>query len=114
MVRAVPLLKTTTTWDGQTLAYPPGPAELTALHIEIAPGGETGWHMHSVPSFAWVIEGELDVRLKDGRTHRLRPGNALAEVINTWHNGRNMGPGPVKLVVFYAGVAGQPLTRREP
>jgi hypothetical protein len=38
----------------------------------------------------------------------------LAEVINTWHNGRNMGPDPVKLVVFYAGVAGQPLTRREP
>jgi quercetin dioxygenase-like cupin family protein len=114
LVRATPLLKTATTWDGQPIAYPAGPAEVTALHIVIEPGGETGWHLHPVPSYAWVIEGELEVRLKDGRTRLLRQGDALAEVVNTWHNGRNVGAGPVKLVVFYAGVAGQPLSRREP
>jgi len=37
----------------------------------------------------------------------------LAEVINTLHNGRNLGSTPVKLVVFYAGVVGQKLTVKE-
>jgi quercetin dioxygenase-like cupin family protein len=65
-VAVTPLLKTTTSWDGQPLAYPLGPAEITGLHIEVAPGGETGWHQHNVPSFAIMLEGTLEVTLKDG------------------------------------------------
>ena len=49
-LKATPLLKTTTSWDGKPLVWPAGQAEVTALLIEIAPGGETGWHRHSVPS----------------------------------------------------------------
>jgi hypothetical protein len=41
---------------------------------------------------------------------RLEAGDALAEVVNTTHNGRNVGDVPVRLVVFYAGAAGQGLT----
>lgn len=113
-VRVTPLLKTTTSWNGQPLAYPAGPAEITGLQVEIAPGGETGWHQHPVPSFGFLLEGTLEVTLKDGQVKRLNPGDALAEVVNTTHNGRNVGAVPVKILVFYAGTPGQPLTQKAP
>lgn len=103
-VQVTPLLKTTRAWNGKLLAWPQGKAEVTAMRVEIAPGGETSWHSHSVPSFAVMLEGTLEVRLEDGRTKRLQAGDALAEVVNTAHKGRNVGKGPVKLVVFYAGL----------
>jgi len=41
-------------------------------------------------------------------------GQALAEVVDTWHNGRNLDPKkPLKLLVFYTNTAGQPLTVKE-
>jgi quercetin dioxygenase-like cupin family protein len=107
------ILKTATSWDGKPIEYPPGEAEITGLIIEIPPGGETGWHQHPVPSFGMILEGELEVGLKDGSTKRLKAGEALAEVRNTLHNGRNVGSGTLKLVVFYTGAVGQKLTIKE-
>ena len=109
-LKVTPLLKTTTTWEGAPIAYPTGQAEITGLMIEIAPGGETGWHSHPVPSFGMILEGKLAVTLKDGRVKEIKAGEALAEVIDTVHNGRVVGDTPVKLIVFYAGSVGQPLT----
>ena len=111
-VKVSTVLKTQTSWDGQPLQYPAGDAEVTGMLIEIAPGGETGWHLHPVPSFGMVVQGELEVSLKDGRKKRLKTGDALAEVVNTAHNGRNVGTEPVKLVVFYAGSKDQPLSQK--
>lgn len=112
-VKVEPILKTETSWDGKVIQYPSGPAEVTGLLIEIAPGAETGWHLHPVPSFAMVLQGELEVTLKTSAVKRLKAGEALAEVVDTLHNGRNLGPGPVKLVVFYVGTKGTPLTVKE-
>lgn len=106
------ILKTQSSWDGKTLEYPTGQAEITGMIVEIAPGAETGWHLHAVPSFGMVLEGELEVQLKDGKTKYLKSGEALAEVVNTLHNGRNVGSIPVKLIVFYAGVVGQKLSEK--
>lgn len=114
VVRVTPLLKTGTTWNGAAIVYPAGRAEVTALWVEIAPGGETGWHRHAVPSFAMLLEGTLEITTREGQVKLLRPGEALAEVIATGHNGRNVGDKPVKLVVFYAGAEGAVLTVKEP
>ena len=81
--------------------------------VEIAPCGETGWHLHPVASFGMLLDGELDVQLKTGEVKRIRAGEALAEVTNTLHNGRNVGPGPARIVVFYAGAVGQKLSVKE-
>lgn len=113
-VQVKQVLKTTTTWDGAQISYPPGQAEITGLVIEVAPGGETGWHEHPVPSFGMVLEGTLEVTLASGQTKRINAGEALAEVINTVHSGRNIGTGPVKMLVFYAGATGKPLTVPRP
>lgn len=111
-VKVSTILKADKTWDGKPIIYPAGSAEVTGLIVEIAPGGETGWHLHPVPSFAMVLEGELEIVLKSGAVKRLKSGEALAEVVDTLHNGRNVGAVPVKLVVFYTGVAGQKLSAK--
>ena len=113
-VKVTPLLKTSTSWDGKPLVYPQGPAEVTALIVEIAAGGQTGWHEHSVPSFAYVLEGTLEVTQGDGATRLLHAGDTLPEVVQTLHNGRALGDKPVKLFVLYTGVVGQPLTFAHP
>lgn len=112
-IKVTKLLQSPSSWNGAALAYPGGQAEVTGLLVEIAPGGETGWHLHPVPSFGYVLEGELEVSLKDGTVKRVAAGQALAEVVNTLHNGRNVGKGPVKLVVFYAGASNSTLTVKE-
>jgi quercetin dioxygenase-like cupin family protein len=109
-VTVQPLAQAQSTWDGKALAYPEGRAEVTAMHIEVALGAETGWHQHPVPSFAYVLQGELEITLKDGSVNRLKAGDVAFEVVDTTHNGRNVGDVPVKLVVFYAGATGKALS----
>ena len=109
-VKVTALVKSTTSWNGKRVAYPQGEAEISGMVIEIAPGAQTGWHAHPVPSFAMVLQGTLEVTLEDGRQKGIGAGEALIEVVNTLHNGRNVGTGPLKIVVFYAGAVGQPLT----
>jgi quercetin dioxygenase-like cupin family protein len=106
-IKVTQLLKTTQTWNGTPIKYPQGQAEITTLMIEIAPGGATNWHEHPVPSFGVLLEGTLEVSLADGKKKLLKPGEALAEVIATAHNGRNVGTTPLKLIVFYAGAVDQ-------
>ena len=113
-VKVTPLLKTSTSWDGKPLVYPQGPAEVTALIVEVAAGGQTGWHEHSVPSFAYILEGTLEVTQGNGATRVLHAGDTLSEVVQTLHNGRALGDKPVKLFVLYTGTVGQPLTFAHP
>lgn len=104
------ILQTTTSWDGSPINYPEGEAQITALHIEIPTGSETGWHSHPVPSFGYVLEGRLELRMEDGSTFIVNKGEALAELTNKVHSGKSIGENALKLVVFYTGVTGKDLT----
>ena len=112
-IKATPVLKTQETWYGQDIVYPGGRAEVSGVVIEMAPGGETGWHQHPVPSVGYVMEGELEVHFRNGDVKRLRAGESAAEAVNVMHNGINAGDVPVKLVIFYLGTPGIGLTIRE-
>jgi quercetin dioxygenase-like cupin family protein len=113
-VTSIQLIKTTTTWDGKDVVYPTNEqAQVTALMIEIPVNGETGWHRHPVPSFAMILDGTLEVMLKDGSVNHLKAGDPLVEVVNTAHNGRNTGSVPVKIMVFYTGTVNSILTIKE-
>ncbi|MBC7990496.1 MAG: cupin domain-containing protein, partial [Luteimonas sp.] len=78
-VAVAQILKTTNSWDGKPIIYPPGSGEVTVLRIEIQPDAETGWHQHPVPSFAVVLEGTLQVTLRDGSSRRFGAGEVFAE-----------------------------------
>src|SRR5512139_720189 len=112
-VKVTPLAKETTSWDGRPIVYPQGRPEITALLVEVAPGAQTGWHHHLVPNFAYMLEGTLELTLDDGRVKLLKAGEELPEVVNRPHNGRNVGSAPAKLIVFYAGTVGTPLSVEE-
>lgn len=104
------ILQTSTSWDGAPINYPEGQAEVTALHLEIPSGVETGWHYHTIPSFGYVLEGTLELKMEDGRTLIVNKGEALAEVTNSVHTGKSIGENTLKLIVFYTGVTDKELT----
>ena len=109
--KVTPLIKTTTSTDGQKLSYPKiDNPEVTALIVEIPPGGETGWHLHPAAVYAYVLSGSLTVEMEGGKRYSFKEGDAIIEVVNTPHNGINTGQVPVKLVVFYTGEMGKPTT----
>lgn len=114
-VTVTPLLQTQTDGAGRVLVYPgDGPAEVTAVLVEIAPGQQTDWHKHPVPCFAYILEGEVHVELANGEVKVLKAGQAFAEVVDLLHNGRNPGPKPAKLVLFALATAGQPYAVKAP
>lgn len=113
-IQARTLMETLSSWDGKGLQYPAGIPKVTALEIVVAPGADTGWHLHPVPSLAYILEGSLEISLKDGSSRRVSAGQAVAEVVNTVHLGRNPGDRPTRLVVFYLGTTELPLTIAAP
>jgi quercetin dioxygenase-like cupin family protein len=112
-VRLRLLMKTDTTSLGARIVYPAtDSAEVTAFEATIPPGGETGWHRHPYPGYAYVLEGELTLEVEGGRQLVLKAGEPYAELVGVRHNGRNLGKVPVKLVAFFTGVKGRPLTEK--
>lgn len=112
-VKAEKILVTTTAGNGQKHVYlKTERPEVTAMTVEIPPGAETGWHLHSVPVYAFVLAGTLEVEISGGKTLVFKPGDAIVEVQNLAHNGKNRGGETVRLAVFYTGEEGRPNVTR--
>ena len=56
-----------------------------------------------------MVEGTFQVQTGDGRLQQFNAGQAFIEVVNTLHQGTNVGNVPAKLVIFYTG-DGSPVT----
>ena len=98
------VLSTGTTVTDEPIRYPSGAgARITAVEITLQPGEQTGWHMHPVPMFGYILEGELtvDYGAKGQRTYR--KGDGFMEAMNEAHNGRNTGQAPVKILAVIVG-----------
>ena len=105
------LVKTNQTWDGTPLpAYPASTPEISVLRFTIPPGAQLLPHHHPVINVAYVIKGELKVTTEQGLTKGLKAGDALVELVDQIHFGKNEGTEPVELVVVYAGANGQRVT----
>jgi quercetin dioxygenase-like cupin family protein len=104
---ATPVLQSRAT-AGARHRYPTtDSAEVTALLLDIGPGGETGRHMHPYPAFVYVLEGTIDVAMDAGRVDTYKAGDSFIEAVNMWHNGKNQGTTPAKVLVVFAGVHGK-------
>jgi quercetin dioxygenase-like cupin family protein len=106
------ILETTTTAAGQAIRFPQGENQVTALMLELAPGGQVGRHVHPVPLFAYILEGTLTVEVEGHGTRTFRAGEGFVDVVNLWHNGRNLGDRPVRFLVVFAGQKGTPTAIR--
>jgi quercetin dioxygenase-like cupin family protein len=114
-VQVETLVRSGASWDGQTLpAYPEDRPEITILRIRIPPGTQLPLHKHPVINAGVLLGGTLTVVAKNGQTLRLNAGDALVELVDSWHYGRNDGDVPAEIVVFYAGVKNAPITLPHP
>jgi len=105
------LAKTGSSWDGRELpGYATGKPEITILKITIAPDSQLPRHSHPVINAGVMLKGKLTVVTDEGKTLHLKAGDSIVEVVGTWHFGRNEGPEPVEIIVFYAGAKGIPIT----
>lgn len=105
------LAKSSLSWDGSHLSdYPKGPPEVTILRIKIPPGAQLPLHMHPVINAGVLLSGELTVITEDNMTLNLKAGEAIVEVVNKWHYGKNEGNSTAEIIVFYAGIPDTPIT----
>lgn len=104
MFNATPVLKESTTITGQPLHYLNTQSpEVTSVLVTIQPGGESGRHKHPVAPQIYVIEGEVTIEFDDGKQQKFAAGKAFMEAQDTWHNARNLGDKPIKMLVVFFG-----------
>lgn len=102
------LLDAAATADQKPIRYPNADGKVTTLVVELAPGGTTGRHRHPMPVMGYIIDGEVTVAADGAEPHRYVAGDAFMET-TTWHEGRNTGNTPVKILAVYMGTSGEPL-----
>ena len=98
------ILKTDSTSAGQSLDTLFEHAnQITGLHVIFPPGAETGWHQHPVPGMAYVIRGTITVEMESGKKFEYKAGQAYAEVVGKFHNGKNYGKDTLEIVAYFVG-----------
>lgn len=105
------LVKSTHSWDGSQLpSYPKGQPEVTILKITIPVGVKLPLHQHPYINAGVLIKGELTVVTETGEKLIMTAGDPIVETVNKWHFWENSGNVPSEIIVFYAGIKGQPIT----
>ncbi|MGA9292483.1 MAG: cupin domain-containing protein [Ignavibacteriaceae bacterium] len=110
-VKTKVLIKTSASWDGSALPdYPGSKPEITILEITIPPNTKLPMHKHPEINAGVLLSGELTVKTGNGKVLHLKAGDPIVETVNKWHYGENNGNTPAKIIVFYAGTVGTPIT----
>jgi len=105
------LMRANASWNGAAYgAYPEGMAEPVVAKITIPAHKELTWHSHPMPSFAYVLSGEITVEDEKGDKKRFTAGEVMPETVHTAHRGL-VGDQPATFIVFYAGTKGMPLSQ---
>jgi len=90
---------TETTAIGQDIKYPSGTPEITSKIVTIPVGAETGQHIHEIPMFSYMMEGQITVDYGEQGTKTYAKGDSLVEAMHHTHNGKNTGDVPAKILV---------------
>lgn len=113
MPKSSVLLQSTTHSNGVPIVYPTGMPQVTVRVTEIPPGADTGVHNHPIPLVTYILTGELTIRSASGTTHLYKKGDAFVEMTE-FHRGVNEGKDLVRLLAFYIGEVGAPLSNKPP
>lgn len=106
-VKVKRILETTTTTSGDPIRYPVTDEPLVqSLIVEIPPGGETGWHSHPVPAYAYILGGTIEVASEGGDKRFFKAGDSFAEMVDHRHNGRVVGEETVRILMIVTGQKG--------
>lgn len=107
----VSVLKTGATRDGEPITYPAaGEAEITSVIGTIEPGGRTPLHQHPVPTYVYVLEGEVELETEGGAPQVYAAGQAYIESLDRNHQLFNRSDAPARVLVVFVGAQGMPTT----
>ena len=104
------VLKTTATRDDEPIVYPTGKPEIVSVIGTIEPDGRTPLHLHPVPVYVYILEGEVELRTEGREPHRYNAGEAYIEALNRNHQLFNVGGTPARVLVVFVGEEGSPTT----
>jgi len=108
--QSVTLAQTDKSWDGSMLpAYPKEAPEISVLKITIPAHSKLPLHKHPIINAGYLLKGTLKVVTENNKVLVLQAGDAIVEVVSTWHYGVNESDEPAEIVVFYAGTKGSAL-----
>lgn len=106
VIEIVPVMARNETGIGQIIAYPAGVPLITAEIVLMPPGETSPWHLHKVPTFAYVLEGEVsvDYGVKGVKTYSV--GQSLLEATEWPHMANNPGLVPARILIVFMGAEG--------
>lgn len=105
-----PVLRTTTTRDEDPIVWPEGIPEIISVIGTIEPGGRTPLHQHPVPTYVYVLEGEVELRTEGGDPFTYGVGEAYIEALDRDHQLFNTGDSPARVLVVFMGAEGEATT----
>lgn len=106
------LSKSTSMWNGEPIPpYAQGTPEISVVRVTIPPGQSLPLHEHPFATAGVLLQGHLEVRTPNGQQAELHAGEGLIELVNLPHAGANIGDIPAVILVVYAGIKGEPVTR---
>jgi len=92
----------------QPLVYPKkGAAQVSSEITTLEPGQETGWQLHRIPVFVYVLSGTYTVEYEAGVTKEFPAGSSMMQALKTSYNGINKGEETVQLLTVYMGAEGK-------
>ena len=104
---ALSLFSGSTTVMDEEISYPvTGKAHVNAMIVTLAPGEKTVVHKHGVPTFIYILEGEVTVDYQDHGKRTYHQGESFLEAMDVAHDGMNTGTVPVKILAVYMGADG--------
>jgi quercetin dioxygenase-like cupin family protein len=100
------IVDTTTTRDGDALRWPEGEPKIVSVIGTIEPGGRTPLHQHPVPTFVYVLEGEVELRTEGGDPQVYSEGGAYIESLDRDHQLFNETDAPARVLVVFVTADG--------
>src|SRR5262245_40570521 len=73
----------------------------STIVYEIAPGGHLGWHTDATEETQYIISGQGELQMEDGR-YPVGPGSIFVLPTNVRHDLANTGSEPLRAVAFFA------------
>ena len=110
-IKVEKLAESSLSWNGDSLPhYPLGQPKVTILKVSLPPKQQLEMHEHLVINAGVLIKGEVTVISEKGDSLRLKAGDPIIEMVNTFHYGINEGDEVAEIIVVYAGDVDTPIT----
>ena len=83
--------------------------EIVVVLTEIPCGVESGWHIHPGEEVGYILEGTVEMMIKDESTLTLHSGDGFLIPPDTPHNALDVGPDAGQMLSTYLVAPGAPL-----